>query len=72
MRRYAELNPEARDVLLEKANAKEKSLKRITSRDEYLKILDQVDAVLSAVEEELARHGSGRINGQSIKERSIT
>lgn len=61
LRKHAELNPEAREVLLEKASAKERNFKRIANREEFLKMLEQVDGVLNAVEHELSKHGPGTI-----------
>ncbi|GLV34856.1 Gdap1 [Carabus blaptoides fortunei] len=56
LRTYAEKNLESREILLQKAIAQDKKHLTITNLDEYLKLLDQVDNVLTKVEEELAKH----------------
>lgn len=46
-------------MLLQKAIAQDKKHLTITNLDEYLKLLDQIDNVLTQVEEELAKHVAG-------------
>jgi len=43
-------------VLLEKADAQDKKHLLLTNLDEYLKILDQIENVLTQVEDELSKH----------------
>lgn len=56
------MNPEAREVLLEKATAKKRNFERISNRQEFLKMLEEVDSVLNAVEHELSKHSRGMIS----------
>lgn len=59
MRKYAEINPEFRDTLLQRAELVNQKHNSIINREEYLKRLDQVDSVLTEVESELVSHTSG-------------
>lgn len=56
---YAEKNAEFRDMLLQKAADQDKKHLKIVNANEYTKLLEQVDAVLTEVEEELAKHITG-------------
>ncbi|PSN42578.1 Ganglioside-induced differentiation-associated protein 1 [Blattella germanica] len=56
LRKHAEKNPESRETLLQKAKFQETKHASVTSREEYLKILNQVDSVLQQVEKELESH----------------
>jgi hypothetical protein len=60
LRMHAERNPEIRDILLQKAKFQETKHASVTDKDEYKKILTQVDSVLSQVEKELQSHTEGR------------
>ncbi|KAF2899502.1 hypothetical protein ILUMI_06674 [Ignelater luminosus] len=62
LRSYAEENPDARDVLLQKASIHEQKNSVFTNKDEYVQVLDQFDEVLTNVEDELASHTEGREN----------
>lgn len=57
---HAERNPEIQDILLQKAKFQETKHASVTDKDEYKKILNQVDSVLSQVEKELQSHTEGR------------
>ncbi|XP_077289097.1 ganglioside induced differentiation associated protein 1 [Arctopsyche grandis] len=56
LRLHAELNPDAKSVLLKKAENQDKKHQLITTKEEYKKILDSVAEVLEKVESELANH----------------
>jgi hypothetical protein len=60
LRMHAERNPEVREILLQKAKFQETKHTSVTDKDEYKKILNQVDSVLSQVEKELQSHTEGR------------
>ncbi|XP_049777453.1 ganglioside-induced differentiation-associated protein 1 [Schistocerca cancellata] len=60
LRYHAEKNPESRDVLLQKAKAQEIKHEKLLVKDEYQKLLEQVDSVLSEVENELASHADSK------------
>jgi hypothetical protein len=60
LRMHAERNPEVRDILLQKAKFQETKHAAVTDKNEYEKILNQVDLVLSQVEKELQSHTEGR------------
>jgi hypothetical protein len=60
LRMHAERNPEIQDILLQKAKFQETKHTSVTDKDEYKKILNQVDSVLSQVEKELQSHKEGR------------
>ncbi|XP_023936772.1 ganglioside-induced differentiation-associated protein 1 [Bicyclus anynana] len=53
LRKLAEENPKARDVLLYKAEIQDRKHEILTSEEEYLKVLNIVNEVLSHVEEQL-------------------
>ncbi|CAH2244414.1 ganglioside-induced differentiation-associated protein 1 [Pararge aegeria] len=53
LRKLAEENPKAKDVLLYKAEIQDRKHEILTSEEEYLKVLYIVDEVLSHVEEQL-------------------
>lgn len=59
LRKYAQENPDAKDMLLKKADAQDEKHKIIVDKNEFLKLLAQVDEVLTKVEEELATHTGG-------------
>lgn len=54
----AELNLDAKDILLKKADMQEKKHILVTDKEEYLKVLKSVDYVLEKAESELASHGN--------------
>lgn len=56
LRQYAEKNSEGREMLLQKAAAQDKKHLTITNLAEFTKLLDQIDVVLTQVEEELSKH----------------
>lgn len=60
LRMHAERNPEIQDILLQKAKFQETKHASVTDKEEYKKILNQVDSVLSQVEKELQSHTEGR------------
>ncbi|KAL0270435.1 UNVERIFIED_CONTAM: hypothetical protein PYX00_007845 [Menopon gallinae] len=53
LRQHAANNPEIKDTLTKKAECQEEKHKIITEKKEYLKVLDQVNAILEKVESEL-------------------
>lgn len=59
LRMHAERNPDIQDILLQKAKFQEAKHISVTDKEEFKKILDQVDAVLSEVEKELESHTEG-------------
>lgn len=60
LRKFAELNPESRTILLEKATNQEKKHERLLNKEEFLKILHETDNVLDQVEKELSQHTEGK------------
>lgn len=56
LRKIAEENPKYKDVLLQKAEAMEKTRDLVANKESFVKLLDQVDETLSAVESELTSH----------------
>lgn len=60
LRRVADKVPSAHDILIQKSDLQERKRQSITNREQYLKILNQVDEVLAKVEEELERHENGK------------
>lgn len=62
MRKHAENNPKFRDILLQRAELVTKKHNSIVNREEYSKWIDQVDSVLSEVENELASHSPEKID----------
>lgn len=62
MKKLAETNPDYKDVLLKKAEIQEKKHLTVTNKDEYIKILEQVDDVLTKVESELSLHIGGELS----------
>ncbi|XP_014271167.1 ganglioside-induced differentiation-associated protein 1 isoform X2 [Halyomorpha halys] len=56
LRKIAEENPKYKDILLQKAEATEKTRDLVANKESFLKLLDQVDETLSAVETELTSH----------------
>lgn len=59
LRMYAEKNEKFREVLLQKAADQDKKHLKIVNAEEYVRLLDQVDTVLTEVEDELAKHTLG-------------
>ncbi|XP_047504719.1 ganglioside-induced differentiation-associated protein 1 [Pieris napi] len=55
LRKLAKANPKAENVLLYKAEIQDRKHEIITNEDEYLKVLNVVDDVLSHVEEQLTK-----------------
>ncbi|KAF7266828.1 hypothetical protein GWI33_019856 [Rhynchophorus ferrugineus] len=62
LRKYAELNPESKTILLEKAMNQEKKHERLLDKEEFLKILQETDNVLDEVEKELTQHTEEKKN----------
>lgn len=62
LRMHAERNPDIQDILLQKAKFQETKHLSVTDKEEFKKILNQVDAVLSEVEKELESHTEGTRN----------
>ncbi|XP_069702095.1 ganglioside-induced differentiation-associated protein 1 [Periplaneta americana] len=62
LRMHAEKNPNSRDILLQKAKFQETKHASVTDKEEFKKILNQVDSVLSQVEKELESHIEDREN----------
>ncbi|XP_022912220.1 ganglioside-induced differentiation-associated protein 1 [Onthophagus taurus] len=62
LREYAEKNPSCRDILLQKAESQEKKHLNVIERDQFYKILDNIDRVLSSVETELSSHDEEKSN----------
>lgn len=60
LRKHAESNPEARQILLQKANIQDQKVAIVLDKELYLKVLQQVDDVLSQVEEQLSKYPEGR------------
>jgi len=56
---HAERNPDIQDILLQKAKFQETKHISVTDKEEFKKILNQVDVVLSEVEKELESHTEG-------------
>ncbi|XP_060519297.1 ganglioside-induced differentiation-associated protein 1 [Cylas formicarius] len=56
LKKIAESNPEARDMLLRKAADHELKFSVLEDKEEFLKVLREVDAVLDQVEAELGNH----------------
>ena len=59
LRMHAERNPDIQDILLQKAKFQETKHISVTDKEEFKKILNQVDVVLSEVEKELESHTEG-------------
>jgi argininosuccinate lyase len=59
LRMHAERNLDIQDILLQKAKFQETKHISVTDKEEFKKILNQVDAVLSEVEKELESHTQG-------------
>ncbi|CAG9793886.1 unnamed protein product [Diatraea saccharalis] len=59
LRKLAEGNPKARGILLYKAEIQDRKHEILSNEDEYLKVLNIVDQVLSHVEEELKTQNEG-------------
>ena len=59
LRMHAERNPDIQDILLQKAKFQETKHISVTDKEEFKKILNQVDTVLSEVEKELESHTEG-------------
>lgn len=66
LRMYAEKNVESKEILLQKAVEQDKKHLKIVSEEEYVKLLESVDAVLTEVEEELASHSGGKLHKLKI------
>ncbi|XP_013190795.1 ganglioside-induced differentiation-associated protein 1 [Amyelois transitella] len=59
LRRLAEENPKAKEILLYKAEIQDRKHEILASEEEYLKILNVVDEVLALIEEELRGQTEG-------------
>ncbi|KOB68773.1 Ganglioside-induced differentiation-associated-protein [Operophtera brumata] len=59
LRKLAEENPNARSVLLYKAEIQDRKHEILSNEDEYLKILNVVDQVLTQIEEQLKTQQEG-------------
>lgn len=66
LRECAENSPEAREILLQKANAHDKKLPTMLNKESYLKLLEQVEDVLTKVEEELSKHSDSMYRTKNI------
>ncbi|CAG9761571.1 unnamed protein product [Ceutorhynchus assimilis] len=62
LRKYAQENPDAKEMLLEKAENQEKKREKLLNKDEFLKICQQAEKVLDEVEAELSQHTNGKQN----------
>jgi len=62
LRMHAERNPDIQDILLQKAKFQETKHISVTDKEEFKKILNQVDTVLSEVEKELESHTEDQQN----------
>ncbi|GFG38618.1 hypothetical protein Cfor_09222 [Coptotermes formosanus] len=62
LRMHAERNPDIQDILLQKAQFQETKHVSVTDKEEFKKILNQVDAALSEVEKELESHTEDQQN----------
>lgn len=60
LKRLAEENPHARNILLYKAEIADQKHEILTTEDKYLKILNIVDQVLSEIEQQLVKQTEGR------------
>lgn len=60
LRKLAKENPKAESVLLYKAEIQDRKHEIITNEEEYLKVLNVVDGVLSQVEEQLKKQFQGK------------
>lgn len=59
LRKLAEENPKAKDILLYKAEIQERKHKILTNEAEYLKVLNIVDQVFSEIEKQLKSQSEG-------------
>ncbi|CAH2981327.1 unnamed protein product [Chilo suppressalis] len=59
LRKLAEENPKARGILLYKAQLHDRKHEILSNEDEYLKVLNNVDQVLSHIEEQLRIQSEG-------------
>ncbi|CAH0547191.1 unnamed protein product [Brassicogethes aeneus] len=62
LRKYAEENANAKEMLLKKAEAQDKKHKTIINKEEFLKLLGQVEEVLTQIEAELGTHTGDKSN----------
>lgn len=60
LRRYAECGGDSKEMLLQKAAEQDKKHSTIINPEEFQKVVDHVDAILTEIEEELASHTGGR------------
>ncbi|XP_066256128.1 ganglioside-induced differentiation-associated protein 1 isoform X2 [Euwallacea similis] len=56
LKKYAEENPDARQMLLEKADNQEKKREKLLNKDEFVKLLNETEKVFDKIEAELAEH----------------
>jgi glutathione S-transferase len=56
LRKIAEKNPDAREVLLKKAEDREEKYKKMSVEKNFREVLEQVHVILDEVEAELAKH----------------
>lgn len=59
LRKLAEENPKAKGILLYKAEIQDRKHEILTNEEEYLKVLNIVDAVLTQVEDQLKEQSEG-------------
>lgn len=59
LKKLAEANPKAKDILLYKAEIQERKHEILTNEAEYLKVLNVVDQVLSEIEQQLKNQSEG-------------
>ncbi|XP_050296805.1 ganglioside-induced differentiation-associated protein 1 isoform X2 [Anthonomus grandis grandis] len=62
LRKYAEENPEAREMLLEKAENQEKKREKLLKKEEFSAICNQTEEVFNKVEEELSQYINDKKN----------
>lgn len=60
LRKLAEENPKAKSVLLYKAEIQDRKHEILSNEEEYLKILNVVDQVLTQIEEQLKTQLEGK------------
>lgn len=58
----AEKNPLARKILLQKASIQDQKLTNCLDKGQYLKVLQQVDDILTEVEEQLSKYSEGMVS----------
>lgn len=67
LRKFAAENPEAREMLMEKATNQEKKREKLLNKEEFLNLVKDTDDTLDKVEAELAEHTEGWCNCLSVR-----